>query len=208
MNKGHAEEKDNLRSLLLKKRDCIPLSVRRQWSRKVRNNLFRLPEVRGARTIAFFASFRSEVFTFDMIREALLRKKHVCLPVTDRECYQLLFRRIFDLERDLAPGAYGIPEPRSEELPLVEEDDIELVVTPGAAFDMLGHRLGYGGGFYDRLFAQIRPDCLKVGIAFSFQLVDAVPHEPTDVPVDIVVTDQNIIRSYELRDELREARSG
>ncbi|HDH96432.1 MAG TPA: 5-formyltetrahydrofolate cyclo-ligase [Proteobacteria bacterium] len=112
-----------------------------------------------------------------------------------------------DLNRDLAPGAFGIPEPRGAELPEVDEDEIELVVTPGAAFDMLGYRLGYGGGFYDRLFAQIRPDCLKVGIAFSFQLVDSVPHEPTDVPVDIVVTDQHIIRAYELREEISEARS-
>lgn len=175
------------------------------WSQRVSSNLFRLPEFRGAKTIALFGSFRSEVFTWDMIQKALTLKKQVCLPVTLKKPKKLVFKQIYDLKKDITIGAFGIPEPKMECLPTIDEKKIELVVTPGIAFDCLGNRIGFGAGYYDRLFAQIRPECLKVGIAFHFQIIDKVPCEPTDMPVDILVTDQTIIRCYELRDELSKA---
>lgn len=195
-------EKARIRELLRKRRERIPEAVRKKWSQRVSNNLFRLPEFRGARTIALFGSFRSEVFTWDMIQKALSQKKRVCLPVTLKKPKRLVFKQIHDLKKDLVVGTFGIPEPTSEGLPTIDEKEIELVVAPAIAFDCLGNRIGFGGGYYDRLFAQLRPECLKVGITFHFQLVDKIPCEPTDLPVDMIVTDQTIIRCYELKDEL------
>jgi len=194
------EEKSKIRALLCERRDCMPECVRKKWSQKVTSSLFRLPEFQCARAIALFGSFRSEVFTRDMICRALSLKKRVSLPVTVKSPKRLIFRQIFDLDKDLSVGSFGIPEPK-DSLPRVKNDEIELVVTPGIAFDRCGYRIGFGGGYYDRLFAQIKPECVKVGIAFHFQLIDKVPHEPKDLPVDIIVTDQTIIHCCENRSE-------
>ncbi len=87
---------------------------------------------------------------------------------------------------DLIPGTLGIHEPahHSPEVPLSE---IEAFICPGIAFDPTGHRLGRGRGFYDRLLAQARPDALKIGICFPFQIVADTFQEPHDVQMDAVL---------------------
>jgi 5-formyltetrahydrofolate cyclo-ligase len=67
-----------------------------------------------------------------------------------------------------------------------------VVIVPGLAFDRSGHRVGYGRGFYDRFLATLRPDALTVGICFSVQLVDEVPHGQGDRPVDLVMTEHGL----------------
>lgn len=87
---------------------------------------------------------------------------------------------------DHRPGAFGILEPHhdSPEVPLQE---IDAIICPGLAFDTNGGRLGRGRGFYDRLLAQARPDSLKIGIGFDFQLVPDTFPEPHDIPMDEVI---------------------
>jgi 5-formyltetrahydrofolate cyclo-ligase len=87
----------------------------------------------------------------------------------------------------LEEGAFGILEP-AEELPRAEPSDIDLVLVPGVAFDAGCNRIGYGGCFYDNLLPLLRPDALKVGLAYDVQLVDEVPAEAHDVRLDFVVT--------------------
>lgn len=70
----------------------------------------------------------------------------------------------------------------------VDPGDLDVVVVPGVAFTVDGHRLGQGGGHYDRFLLRLRPDCLTIGVCYAEQLVDAVPLEPHDVAVDVVVT--------------------
>jgi 5-formyltetrahydrofolate cyclo-ligase len=86
----------------------------------------------------------------------------------------------------LLPGAHGILEPHADspEIPLQE---IDAFICPGLAFDVHGHRLGRGRGFYDRLLAQARPDALKIGICFPFQIVPDTFAEPHDVRMDAVL---------------------
>ena len=86
----------------------------------------------------------------------------------------------------LLPGAHGILEPHADtpEIPL---EKIDAFICPGLAFDTHGHRLGRGRGFYDRLLAQARPDALKIGICFPFQLVPDTFAEPHDVRMDAVI---------------------
>jgi 5-formyltetrahydrofolate cyclo-ligase len=73
-------------------------------------------------------------------------------------------------------------------------DRLDLVVVPGVAFDPQGNRLGWGAGYYDRLLAQVRADAPIVALAFECQIVPAIPPESHDVPVDVIVTEQRIIR--------------
>jgi len=92
---------------------------------------------------------------------------------------------------DLSTGSYGILEPREELLGLKSTADVELCLVPGVAFDQIGNRIGYGGGYYDRLLDSINGR--TVGLAYSFQVLDEIPSEPHDKRVDIVVTEKGII---------------
>jgi 5-formyltetrahydrofolate cyclo-ligase len=87
---------------------------------------------------------------------------------------------------------YGPKEPADRIA--VDPDRIDVVITPGLAFDRAGRRLGYGGGHYDRYLTRLGAHAARVGIGFTAQVVDAIPAEATDEPVDVIVTDERVIR--------------
>ena len=170
-------------------------------SGEIEKRLFSLPEFQSARVIMFFASFRSEVETGPMIRRALYNGKRVILPkVAGRE---LALYEIGDFDKDVVPGAWGIPEPR-ETVP-AKLEDIDLIVVPGAAFDEQGNRLGYGAGFYDKLLQGL--DKSTVALAFELQIVPRVPADPHDVPVKKIVTEKRVIETIPLTTESTEKNS-
>ena len=92
----------------------------------------------------------------------------------------------------LSPGSFGILEPATGSL-FTDYDRIDLAVVPGMAFDRKGNRLGRGKGFYDRLLPLLKAP--KAGICFPFQLVEAVPVEPFDTPMDYVICGSAILRT-------------
>lgn len=148
-----------------------------------------LSEYQAARTIMFFASFRSEVETGTMIDAALKAGKRVVLPKVQGK--ELALFEIRDFGRDVAPGAWGIPEPGTS-LP-VSIRDIDLVVIPGAAFDDHGNRIGYGAGFYDKLLPAFKG--ATIALAFEQQVVARVPADPHDVPIQKIVTEKRVIET-------------
>jgi 5-formyltetrahydrofolate cyclo-ligase len=81
-----------------------------------------------------------------------------------------------------------------EDEPPPEPGSIDVVIVPGTAFTASGDRLGQGGGWYDRFLTRVRADCLTVGVAFAPQLLDRIPVEPHDLRVDVVVTDESVVR--------------
>jgi 5-formyltetrahydrofolate cyclo-ligase len=95
--------------------------------------------------------------------------------------------------KELAPGAYGIPSPDPERAEEIAPDHLDVVMVPGAAFDRLGGRIGYGGGFYDR-FLPLTP-AKRVGIAYSGQVVGQLPLAPFDCRVHIIVTESGKLTS-------------
>ncbi|MGL4399135.1 MAG: 5-formyltetrahydrofolate cyclo-ligase [Luteolibacter sp.] len=131
------------------------------------------------RTIATYSALPGEV---DLT--AVHRLHHQRRWVYPKVCGHHL---TFHSGDSLHPGAYGILEPAhgSPEVPL---DEIDAFLCPGLAFDPQGHRLGRGRGFYDRLLAQARPDTLKVGVCFPFQIVPDTFPEPHDVIMDHVIS--------------------
>ena len=178
--------KAQLRRELKRKRAALSPEERRQCSLRICALVEASPVFRQARTVFLFASFGTEVDTFPLLGRALLSGKRVALPRTLLSEKRLVFHRIFTLG-ELVPGAYGIPEPPPEN-PVVPCEEADLVLVPGLAFDREGFRLGYGGGFYDRILRKIRAP--RVGLAFSFQLIERVPREEHDLPVDGVVTEK------------------
>jgi len=98
-----------------------------------------------------------------------------------------------DQNRSLVPGAFGIPEPDPDRCKQMEVSEIDFVFVPGLAFDLEGCRVGYGGGYYDRFLMDLPNSIESVGVCYDFQLVDRVPRSQHDVPVDTVVSDEQMI---------------
>jgi 5-formyltetrahydrofolate cyclo-ligase len=166
-------------------------------SREIEERLFSLPEFKSARIVLFFASFRSEVDTGPMIRRALTSGKRVVLPkVKDRE---LALYEIADWDKDVSPGAWGIPEPGESRA--VRLDEIDLILMPGAAFDERGNRIGYGAGFYDKLLVAFKKT--TVALAFETQIVHQAAAEKHDVPVKKIVTEKRTIETNSKQTPLR-----
>jgi 5-formyltetrahydrofolate cyclo-ligase len=179
--------KKELRKKVLAARDKLSPRQRAAKSREIEERLFSLPEFKSARMVMFFASFRSEVDTGPMIRRALTFGKRVVLPKVMGA--ELALHEIADLDADVAPGVWGIPEPIESRPVMLEE--IDLIVVPGAAYDEQGNRRGYGAGFYDKLRPAFRKT--TVALAFELQILPNVPADMHDVPVKKIVTDRRII---------------
>jgi 5-formyltetrahydrofolate cyclo-ligase len=129
------------------------------------------------------------------VRQALLDGKQVLLPKVNRNTKQLDLYRITDLAQDVAPGCWDIPEPISERCAKVESlASVDFVLLPGVAFSASGARLGYGGGFYDKLLAQMSHQPTLVAAGFALQVVADIPQEATDRKVEWLITEQETIR--------------
>jgi len=147
------------------------------------------PEFASAAVVAVYSPIRNEVFTEEIFAAARCAGKAVTYP---RVCGDLLEFVEVSTREDLSPGAYGILEPGGSRIvPLVDHD---LVVVPGVAYDRSGHRLGYGRGFYDRVLSSDRGRAVLAGLCFDFQVVASLPAEVHDVRMDMVVTDERLLR--------------
>jgi 5-formyltetrahydrofolate cyclo-ligase len=153
-----------------------------------------LPGLSSAQTVLLYASaFPEEIATDAMIRLCLARGQRVVCPKVDRKEQRLRLFPIVDPDHDFVAGVLRIPEPRTDR-PEVHAAEIDWVLVPGLAFDLLGYRLGRGAGHYDRLIGRLRPDVACWALAWDSQIVDSLPTEPHDQPVDGVVTPSRQIR--------------
>ncbi len=187
-------DKGLLRRELLKKRDSIPFQVRKAKDVAINERLLSLDEIRNANVLFLFASFRSEVNTLDAIAQFLSNGKRVVLPKVDNERHVLLLYEVKGME-ELTAGYMGIPEPSvlAEER-MVEIKDVDAVIIPGAGFDVEGNRIGYGGGYYDRLLSLLTRHVPVVAPAYEEQIIDSIPSESHDIKVSMIVTDRRVIR--------------
>lgn len=195
MNLPLVEDKASLRSALLARRDSIPPEVRRAKDRLILANLLGLGEVRNAQRLLLFASFRSEFDTTLLIKDRMSEGRRVILPKVDRNDLTLRLYEIGGME-ELQKGYMGIPEPSVlTDSRHWEIGSVGLVIIPGAGYDPSGNRIGYGGGYYDRLLAGDRDKVFIVAPAYDEQVVELVPSEPHDIRVDVIVTDRRVIRT-------------
>jgi 5-formyltetrahydrofolate cyclo-ligase len=187
------QDKAALRKDVLSRRDSMSWEVIHQKSREIAGRLFALPEYREAGTVMYFLNFGKEVQTLPMVTASLGHGKQVIAPKTVHKERRMILSRILDVEEDLAPGLWGIPEPRPDKLRPLPAGDIDFVVVPGVAFDESGNRLGYGGGYYDRFFAELRPGVPLVALTFEVQVLPEVPVAAWDRRVDLVITEERVI---------------
>jgi 5-formyltetrahydrofolate cyclo-ligase len=146
-----------------------------------------------AKRIALYHAFGSEVHTVPLIEAALSTGKEVYLPLSNPLDKSLSFYRMIDLA-SLKKQSYGIFEPTDTSMPL-DLDALDLMVVPGVLFDYNGYRIGYGGGYYDRFFAQApQLGGLKMALLFELQVSESpIPSEPHDLPVQLLVTEERWI---------------
>jgi 5-formyltetrahydrofolate cyclo-ligase len=186
------EAKLALRRQLLARRDALPPDVRSAASEAIVKRITALPEFRAATAVLLTLAFRSEWNTLALVRAALAAGKTVAVPRVDVEARMLELHALSDPEREIVAGHMGIPEPLPES-PRVPRDAIDFVLVPGVAFDLAGRRLGYGGGYYDRLLPLLSPHLARVAGAFELQVVYRVPAAPHDIGVDTIVTESRTL---------------
>ncbi|MGI9860590.1 5-formyltetrahydrofolate cyclo-ligase [Moorella naiadis] len=185
--------KKQLRKEIIARRNSLAAAAREEKSALITRRLLTLPAWEQARVLMCYVSFGSEVNTFPLIAAALEQGKRVTVPLCLSEGRRLLAAEVSDFPGDLQPGTWGILEPRPETLRPVAPEIIDLVLVPGVAFDRTGNRLGYGAGYYDRFLATLRPGARTIALAFAEQIVADVYPQVHDRPVDMVITDGEII---------------
>ena len=163
----------------------MSMSEREEASQQIRLRLEHQTLWREAKTILFFAPIAEEPDVWPLLEDSLKAGKSVYLPQFDREQKHYVACQIFDVARDVQSGRFGIREPVAT-CARISLKRLDLILVPGIAFDLSGHRLGRGKGFYDRLLATILgPTC---GVAFDQQIVRQIPVEPHDVRLSFILT--------------------
>ena len=171
-------DKKNLRRFIKAQKDLFS-SLKDEQSATILKKLEADEDFLHAQTILLYYSLPDEVDTHSLVAR-YYQKKRLLLPVVKGEELEL---KVF--QGQLHEGTFGIQEPEGETFEAF--DQIELVVVPGMAFDKEGKRLGRGKGFYDRLLPKLS-NAKKIGICFPYQLVDTVPTDAQDIPMDKIIT--------------------
>ena len=176
--------KKELRKQLLQKRRELDKSYRLERDIMIYNNLIDLPELAEADTVLTYISTEIEVDTIYLTETLLKSGFTVAVPKCVEK--EMKFIKINSLS-DLQPGAYGILEPKDGEE--ITDFTDSVCITPALSFDEKGYRLGYGGGYYDRFLADYTG--VSVGICYE-EFIGGIVTEEYDLPVDIVVTEEDI----------------
>ncbi len=193
-----AAAKSALRQRMLRARSELDPRLQAGWGEAITDRLVGLEEYRQAGTLHLYIDvFPGEVPTHDLATLAVTQGKRVAVPrIVTFKPPEMVGVEISSLE-ELSLSSAGLWEPDPSRADRVPEAEIDLVVVPGLAFDRSGHRLGLGGGFYDRWLPSVPAP--RVGLALSLQVVERVPHTGRDQRVDWIVTENDLIDCRESR---------
>lgn len=181
------DAKLEMRSRIIACRNAIAPGVHAVESTRIAAAIAALPSFAQAGTVLLTLPFGSEWDVRPLALRALAEGKTLAIPRVDASSRMLALHAVSDLRRDIVAGFRAIPEPLAS-LPQLAAGMVEWVLVPGVAFDRRCHRLGYGGGYYDRLLPLMRPEVPRIAGAFDCQIVEQAPSAPHDQPVDRVVT--------------------
>jgi 5-formyltetrahydrofolate cyclo-ligase len=184
-------DKAELRLELQKSLISIPAEQRKEKSRKACRNLIATQEFQNASAIMMYLSLPHELDTSEAILCAWQMGKTVVVPKVSWQQRHMIPVKITSLDTGFSSDVAGLRNPIMG-VP-VPYEDIELVVAPGLGFDRRGNRLGRGGSYYDRFFTNKDLKAPKCGFAFAEQVLESVPVTESDVPVDILVTDEEVL---------------
>ena len=177
-----------LREQALHRRRSLTHDLRERKSLEILENLWKCPEITWANEWCVYLGVKDEVQTRSLVEALWRQNKNVTLPKRiNEEYWPVLVKE--NLQTQTVVGGYGTLEPR-EDIPFTGM--IDVWVIPGVAFDIQGHRLGYGLGYYDRMLAG--QSGLKVGLSFEIQIIPEFPPRDEDLLLDFVITEDRVIR--------------
>lgn len=174
-------EKTELRKWIRSQKRAMTPEQIETASRILAEKFYATSYYRDAETIYGYLPYNQEVRTVPILQQALLDGKKVAVPKVYDDTMRFIY--LEDLSA-VAPSNMGIPEPVADEP--VASDETALVLMPGLAFDPQGNRMGYGGGFYDKFLAD-QPNHPTVALCYAFQMVDEIPTDEYDIPVNCVL---------------------
>ena len=181
--------KEEIRKKIKEKRLLLSKEERKKLSEKIEERL--TAKLTNVRSFLFYYPFKNEVSLLNLAEKLIKAGKIIAFPKTEgKEIVPIIVKNL----SELIPGRFSIPEPPYNPKNVLKE--IEMAFIPGIAFDLKCFRIGYGGGFYDRFLAKWKVRT-KIGICFDFQIVEEIPTDPYDIPMDIVVTEKREIRRNE-----------
>lgn len=176
-------DKKELRKQIRAAKNAVPFYEKCSRSAPIMRQVEELPQFQESQTILLYWSMEDEVQTHDFVNR-WYKEKTLLLPCVDGNDLRL---RQYTGPECLKEGEqFGIGEPTGPEYTTL--DNVQMIIVPGVAFDHSGNRMGRGRGFYDRLLKST-PRAYKVGVAFNFQMVDHVPIEDFDVPMNAVIAE-------------------
>ena len=179
--------KEDLRRKLLKLRIKECRENKGEWDSLIVENIKDTPEFQSAHTVLAYHPLDTEPDIKPLFDTCFSYGKKLVLPKVCGD--RLKLYAVEDLST-LQKGPLGVFEPAEGEE--VEPASLSISLVPAVAFDVEGYRLGFGKGFYDRLLERVSGK--KIGVAYSFQVLNEIPRDPWDVPVDFIVTEGGIIR--------------
>jgi 5-formyltetrahydrofolate cyclo-ligase len=185
------ENRDGLRAAALSRRSSLSRARCYLWSESIQAKALKLPQYLAARCVVLYSPIQNEVDTEAILKDALAAGKQVYFPRLNRgeapEFVQV------SSKADLFVRRFGLAEPAGTNV-LLPEGSVGLAVfIPGVLFDRRGHRLGRGGGWYDRALAQFGNRGVFIGLAYEIQIVESFPVESWDQKVHYVITENKVI---------------
>ena len=184
-------DKAAVRKMMIRRRNDLTLNEVDSLSRKIEENLFSCKDFLNRDYVLYYLSFGKEVRTDSMIEHSLRLGKAVYVPRVVEAENKLEVCEINSLKTDFDINAFGIREPSG--VPAVSLNKIDVIVTPGLAFNSSGGRIGFGGGYYDRLFMELPGNSLRLGIAYDFQIAGSLHQDVWDKKVQKVFTEKDTL---------------
>ena len=187
-------EKKSLRGEIKKRLELLSNEEKELYSRRIASKLYGLPIWKEAKTIGITISRGNEVDTYPIIEHAWRESKRVCVPKCYPDKKQMEFREIHSFEQ-LETVYFGLLEPIELITKKIFPAEIDLMIVPGVCFAKDGYRIGYGGGYYDRYLQHFSHS--TVALAYNVQLVEKIPVEKHDIPVQMIITNDEVIVCHE-----------
>ena len=176
--------KSELRQELKSRRNNMTYQEVFEKSNEICDKIISSDFFKDAKTVMVYLSFKNEVNTRKIIENAFLKNKTVLVPITDGDD---MFLSVLDNLTSFKKGAFGIDEPA-----VINKwsGKIDICIIPGLGFDKTGGRIGFGKGYYDKFLS--KNPCTKIGIAYSEQIKENVFSEPHDIPMNVIVTEEEM----------------
>lgn len=181
--------KRDIRKKVLEIRKSLDTHEVKKLSQEITQIIMQWDIYKYAKSIMVYSAIKNEVNLEKIVFDAIKNNKIVIYPKTIKETFNIIPCVVSKIE-ELQIGEYGILEPSKNEL--IDKNKIDIVFVPGVAYDDKGYRIGYGAGYYDRFLRDFNG--IKVGICFSFQIVEDTFKDEHDIKMDYIITEKGILK--------------